>query len=131
MTTRRRQPPPTPPSLSPEKAHLVLSKQLELLRDLKALGHREGIPKEQEWANFTGNIVLKAFGSESPNINQFVGAGSAGEYFVIPFGASEDPSHTERNYQARLQLIFLDHPAAVRVPAVLVNVLAEFADDLQ
>jgi hypothetical protein len=103
LTPRRSQPPRTPPSLSPEKAHLVLSKQLELLRDLKALGHHEGIPKEQEWANFTGNIVLRAFGSDSPNINQFVGAGSAGEYFVIPFGASEDPNHTERNYQARLQ----------------------------
>ena len=70
---------------------------------MKAFGHREGMPKEQEWVNFTGNIVLKAFGSDSPNILQFAQAGSAGEYFIIPYGASEDPSHTERNYQARLQ----------------------------
>lgn len=76
---------------------------MELLRELKAIGHREGQPKEQEWVNFTGNIVLKSFGSDSPNINQFAQAGSAGKHYVIPFGASEDPHHTEYNYQSRIQ----------------------------
>lgn len=103
MTPRRSQPPPTPPSLSAEKAHSVLSKQLESLRELRAVGHREGQLKEQEWVNFTGNIILKAFGSNSPNTTQFAMAGTAGEYYVIPYGATEDPAYTERNYQARLQ----------------------------
>lgn len=76
---------------------------MESLLALKTIGHHEGLPKEREWVNFTGNIIVKAFGSDSPNIVQFAQAGSVGEYYVIPFGGSEDPAHTERNYQARLQ----------------------------
>jgi hypothetical protein len=80
----------------------VLLKQLESLRQLKALGYQQGQLKEQEWVNFTGNIILKAFGSDSPNVMQFASAGSAGEYYVRPFDASEDPWLTQSNFEARI-----------------------------
>jgi hypothetical protein len=82
MTPTRRTPPPTPPDLSPEKAYAVLSKQLEGLQGLKSLGYQEGQPKEKEWAQFTGNIIARAFASNSPNRSQFGHAGSAGDYFI-------------------------------------------------
>jgi hypothetical protein len=82
MTPTRRTPPPTPPDLSPEKAYAVLSKQLEGLQGLKSLGYQEGQPKEKKWAQFTGNIIARAFASNSPNRSQFGHAGSAGDYFI-------------------------------------------------
>jgi hypothetical protein len=101
----RRTPPPTPPALSPEKAYAVLSKQLEALQGLKSLGYQEGKPKEKEWAQFTGNIIARAFASDSPNRSQFGHAGSAGDYFITTdFGyRGEDHALNQRNYLARIE----------------------------
>lgn len=101
----RRTPPPTPPDLSTEKAFAVLSKQLEALQGLKNLGYQEGKPKETEWAQFTGNIIARAFASDSPNRSQFGHAGSAGDYFITgDFGyRGENHALNQRNYEARIQ----------------------------
>src|SRR6266436_3186041 len=101
----RRTPPPTPPDLSPEKAYAVLSRQLESLQALKHLEYQEGKPKEKEWAQLTGNIIARAFASDSHNRSHFAHAGSAGDYFITTdFGyAGEDHALNQRNYAARIQ----------------------------
>ncbi len=73
------------------------------MQELKKLGYAEGEPKEKEWSQFTGKIILRAFGSESPNVLHFNHAGSAGEYYVIPFGYDPDTALAQRNYLTRLQ----------------------------
>lgn len=94
-----------PPSLLPEKAFAALSKQLESLQALKSLGYQEGETKEKEWAQFTGNIIARAFASDSPNKSHFGHAGSVGDYFIrTDFGyAGEDHALNQRNYEARIQ----------------------------
>jgi hypothetical protein len=101
----RRTPPPTPPDLSPERAYAALSKQLESLQTLKNLGYQEGKPKEEEWVQLTGNIIIRAFGSDSTNRSHFAHARSAGDYFITPdFGyRREDHALNQRNYAARIQ----------------------------
>jgi hypothetical protein len=101
----RRTPPPTPPDLSPEKAYAALSKQLESLQALKSLGYQEGETKEKEWAQFTGNIIARAFASDSPNRSHFADARSTGDYFMTTdFGyPREDHALNHRNYAARIQ----------------------------
>jgi len=91
--------------LSPEKAYAVLSRQLESLQALKHLEYQEGKPKEKEWAQLTGNIIARAFASDSHNRSHFAHAGSAGDYFITTdFGyAGEDHALNQRNYAARIQ----------------------------
>ena len=101
----RRTPPPTPADLSPERAYAALSKQLESLQRLKDVHYKEGEPKEKEWAQLTGNIIARAFASDSPNRSHFGHARSAGDYFVTTdFGyAGEDHALNQRNYMARIR----------------------------
>jgi len=83
----------------------VLSKQLEALQGLKSQGYQEGQPKEQEWAQLTGNIINRAFASDSPNRSHFGHARSAGDYYITTdFGyRGEDHALNQRNYAARIQ----------------------------
>jgi hypothetical protein len=86
---RRAQPPPSPPDLSPERAYSALSTQLDSLQGLKKLRYSDGEAKEKEWAQLTGNLIIRAFGSENPNKGHFSLARSAGEYYIRPFGGEE------------------------------------------
>jgi len=72
---------------------------------LKSLRYQEGETKEKEWAQFTGNIIARAFASDSPNRSHFGHARSAGDYFIrTDFGyAGEDHALNQRNYEARIQ----------------------------
>lgn len=104
MAARSKQPQPTSPDLSPERAYSALSNQLESLRGLKGLRYTEGEPKEKEWTQLTGKLIIRAFGSDSPNKAHFMRAMSAGEYFIRPYGyEGEDHGLNQNNYQARTQ----------------------------
>ncbi len=99
-----RTPPPTPPDLSPEKAHAALSGQLEALQELKKLRYLEGKGKETEWAQLTGNIIIRAFNSDSLNPFHFSRARSAGQYSRRPWGATRgNYALNQSNYEARIQ----------------------------
>jgi hypothetical protein len=101
----RRIPPPAPPDLPPEKAFAVLSKQLESLQKLKGACHIEAEAKEKEWAQLTGNVINRAFSSNSPNRSHFSSARSAGDHRVsLNFGGPVvDNARDQRNYEARIQ----------------------------
>lgn len=123
--SRRMQPQPTPPDLSPEKAFAVLTTQLEALHELKKLRHSEVEGKEKEWTQFTGKIIARAFGSDSPNVDHFKRAMNAGEHFIVPVVVGPgyggiDPGLAQRNYEARTEAY----------EAVLNSCLAELRLDL-
>lgn len=104
MTPRISQPQRTPPDLSPERAYAALTTQLEVLRQLKGLRYTEGEPKEKEWTQLTGKLIIRAFGSDSPNKAHFSRAMSAGEYFIRPYdNEGEDHALNQRNYGERMQ----------------------------
>jgi hypothetical protein len=103
LTPRRTQPQSTPPDLPTDRAYSALSTQSESLRQLKGLQYEEGKPKEEEWAQLTGKLIARAFGSDSPNRNHFSRAMHAGEYYVRPFGAGEDHGLNQSNYETRVQ----------------------------
>jgi hypothetical protein len=81
----------------------VLSRQLELLQELKRLPFTAGQHKEKEWAQFTGNVIMRSFGSDNPNVGHFQSAKSAGEYFVAAFGYEDYSGLDQSNYEARIQ----------------------------
>jgi hypothetical protein len=101
MAARKMPPPSTPADLPAEKAFSVLSIQLKSLQELKALRQQEGEAKESEWTQLTAKLIMRAFGSDSPNKSNFSRALSAGEYQLSPYG----PNHAldQRNYEARIQ----------------------------
>ena len=103
VTPRRTQPQPTQPDLTPERAYSALSTQLESLQQLKGLQHSEGKSKESEWTQLTGKLIIRAFGSDSPNRSNFSHALSAGEYYIRPFDYGEDDGLNQSNYEARVQ----------------------------
>jgi hypothetical protein len=99
----RKTPLPTPPDLSPERAYSALSMQLESLQALKGLRYNEGEPKEREWSQLTGKLIIRAFGTDSSNRTHFSHALSAGEYYIRPFGGGEDHGLNQRNYETRIR----------------------------
>jgi len=103
MSPRRTQPPPTPPDLSPERAYSALANQLEALQALKSMNYQEGEPKETEWANLTEKLLIRAFGSDSANLQHFHRAESAGSYYIRPFGGGVDHHQNQNNYNERIQ----------------------------
>jgi hypothetical protein len=94
---------PTPPDLPPEKAFSVLSTQLQSLQELKGLRYDEAEAKEREWTQLTAKLIMRAFGSDSPNKSNFSQALHTGDYYVIPYGGQENPALNQRNYEARIQ----------------------------
>jgi hypothetical protein len=103
MTPKKSLPQPMPADLPPEKAFSVLSTQLNSLRELKGLRSSEGEVREREWTQLTAKLIMRAFGSDSPNKTNFSRALSAGEYYVIPYGGQENPALNQSNYEARIQ----------------------------
>lgn len=120
MPRRPSQPSGTPRDLSPEKAHAALSAQLDELQKLKGRNYQEAKPDEQQWEQFTGKLMIRAFGSDSANVSNFSSARSAGKHRIIPYGGSVDHGQNQRNYEARLQAY----------EATLKSSLSELAIDL-
>lgn len=100
---RRSSPQSTPPDLQPDKAFSVLSGQLQFLQELKGLRYSDGEAKEREWAQFTAKMIMRTFGSDSPNKTNFSRALSTGDYYMTPYGGAENHGLNQRNYDARIQ----------------------------
>jgi hypothetical protein len=103
MPRRPSQPSVTQPDLSPERAYAALSRQLDALQKLKKRDYREADAEETEWENFTEKLIIRAFGSDSANLNHFFHARSAGTHRIAPFGGGVPHAQNQRNFEARIQ----------------------------
>jgi hypothetical protein len=102
MAIKRRGAEETPPDLPPEKAHSALKTQLGKLQEFKGGDYRQCQPLEGEWYGLTEKLLMRAFGSNSPNFNRFRMASSAGET-RFQIGDQINHSLNQRNFEARLQ----------------------------
>jgi hypothetical protein len=102
---KRTQPQGTPPDFSPEKAYSVLSAQLGKLQAFKGQGYQEADAAEDEWYYLTEKLVIRVFGSGSPNHTNFRRGRSAGQYIRPAYGEhpGADQRLNERNLLERLQ----------------------------
>src|SRR5271155_3265218 len=103
LPPRRGQPAETPLDLPPEKAHSILGTQLTKLQELKGRNYQEAEALEDEWFNLTAKMVLRSFGSGSPNYSNFRSGRSAGEHSMIPYGAGVPHALYQSNFEARQQ----------------------------
>src|SRR5713226_1011304 len=103
MPPRRAQPAEKPPDLPTERAYAFLKGQLAKLQEFKGHNYREAEGGESEWVALTEKLVMRSFGSESPNYRKFRMASSAGQYFMTPFGEGEDHALNQSNFQARVE----------------------------
>jgi len=103
LTPKRTQPAETAPDLSTERAYSVLKGQLEKLQELKGRNYKEVGAAEDEWYNLTAKLVMRSFGSGSPNYKSFRMASSAGSYVMQGWGEGEDYARNQDNFQTRLQ----------------------------
>jgi hypothetical protein len=92
-----------PPDLPPEKAYSVLKAQLDKLQEFQGKDYREAEAEEKEWYALTAKLVMRSFGSDSPNYSNFRMASSAGEYYMVPGGYGADHGLNQRNFGARTQ----------------------------
>src|SRR5258708_2361227 len=92
----------TPPDLPPEKAHKLLKSQLSKLQDFKGRSYQEAEALESEWYQLTAKLVMRSFGSGSPNYSNFRRASSAGQY-VMQIGEYVDHRRNQSNFEARTQ----------------------------
>jgi hypothetical protein len=96
----------TAPDFPPEKAYLLLSAQLEKLEAFKGQSYQQATGAEDEWYHLTEKVVMRSFGSASPNYRNFRNAHSAGERRVrVSFShrAGINLGLHQRNFQARMQ----------------------------
>jgi len=89
--------------LAPEKAYSVLKAQLAKLQELKGRNYQEAEAAEDEWYNLTAKLVLRSFGSGSTNFSNFRNGRSAGEHYLLPYGAGVPHALNQRNFEARQQ----------------------------
>ena len=89
--------------MPPEKAFSVLKTQLAKLQELKGRNYQEAEAAEDEWYNLTAKLVLRSFGSGSPNYINFRNGRSAGEHYMIPYDAGVPHALNQRNFEARQQ----------------------------
>jgi hypothetical protein len=99
---RRTQPPETPPDLPPQKAYEVLKAQLAKLQELKGRDYRTVGGDESEWFQLTAKLVMRSFGSGSPNYTAFRRASSAGSYSMV-IGNYVDHGQNQSNFEIRVQ----------------------------
>jgi hypothetical protein len=102
MAQRKSQPLTIPPSLEPERASAAIRKQLDALQGLEGRNYAEAEADEQEWMQLTQSIIERAFGNPSTNRDNFFGARSAGERFMVPWGAGIPHAANQRNFEARI-----------------------------
>ncbi len=91
----------TPPDLPPEKAHALLNGQLENLKAFKGRNYAEAKADEDEWSQLTEKFVIRSFGSDGPNHNNFFRARNAGEHRVLMFDEDVPHDSYQRNFEAR------------------------------
>jgi hypothetical protein len=103
MAARRSQPTIIGPTLAPERAHAAVKKQLESLNALRGENYIEAEHEEQEWMQLTQNIIERSFGNPSTNLNHFFVARSAGEHFVVPYGAGIPHGANQHNFEERIK----------------------------
>jgi hypothetical protein len=103
LPQRRIQSTETPADLPPEKAYTVLRAQLAKLQELKDRNYQEANAAENEWFNLTAKLVLRSFGSGSPNYSAFRAGRSAGEHQMARYGSGTPHAQNQRNFGARLQ----------------------------
>jgi hypothetical protein len=82
VTPRRPTPPQVKATLPPERALLLLKKQLEVLQGLKNKHHQAGAQEILEWRHFTQSIVERTFGNPSSNLTKFEEACEAGQFWA-------------------------------------------------
>jgi hypothetical protein len=102
VATRRKAPEATPPDFPPEKAYSVLKGQLQKLEAFKGQRYDQADAAEDEFYAFTSKLVMRSFGSDSPNYRTFCNGRSAGQYVMQPFGGV-DHGRNQRNFLSRLQ----------------------------
>jgi hypothetical protein len=119
--------PETQPDLTPERAHAALSAQSKALDKLKGRGYSEAHADESEWCSFTQKMIIRSFGSDSVNVQNFVSCGYAtsreqNRAQIPSFGdrIDDQPIRLQRNFEARLRCY----------EGVLRNCLAELQMDL-
>jgi len=103
LPTRRSQPAEVPPDLTPERAYSALSTQLKKMQDLKGRNYEEAHGAEEEWFQLTAKLIMRSFGGSSPNYSNFRSARSAGEHFMVPYGAGIAHAQNQKNFEARLR----------------------------
>jgi predicted nucleotide-binding protein len=69
-----------PPSLSPERAVELLTRQIEQIDKLLQL--RTDDPEVAKWENFTEQIIIKAFGEPHDNLSAFISAKYVGDLWA-------------------------------------------------
>lgn len=100
-------PPPTPPSISPDKG-------IELIRRLREKGtsllSNRPIKSEdyEAWENTAREFLTKAFGSDSANIGSVI---DIGRYGIVPMGAPAEYWENERAENLQKKLVMLDRLA--------------------
>ena len=97
---RKQHPTVTPPNLPPEKAYALLNVQLEKLKALKGRNYLEAKADEDEWSQLTEKLMIRSFGSDSPNHSHFRDAMFAGEHYV-EFRGPVPHDRYQRNFEAR------------------------------
>ena len=93
---RKQQPPQTAPDLPPEKAYTALNRQLEKLKQFNGRRYEQMKAEETEWQQFTEKLVIRSFGSDSPNHTNFRNALFAGEHYIQMWGERESDSTAEK-----------------------------------
>lgn len=103
MAARRSQPTVIAPTLAPERAYIAVKKQLESLNSLRGKTYIEAEHAELEWMQLTENVIERSFGNPSTNLNHFFRARSAGEHFVVPYGAGIPHGANQHNFEERIK----------------------------
>jgi hypothetical protein len=105
MPPKRPQAQQIPPDLSFEKAFAHLSQQIEKLQTFRNKNYQDAQAEEEEWFQLTHKLIQRAFGSGSPNAQNFGRATSAGEHRMVVDGwgghAGIDHAQNQRNFVAR------------------------------
>jgi hypothetical protein len=120
LPPRKSQSQEIPPDFSPEKAHSVLSAQLEKLMLLKGRRYQESQAEEKTWYELTEKMIARSFGSDSQNKKNFQWCWMAVKQQAPMYRESREPSREQGNFEARLQ----------RYEGVLRNCLEELALDM-
>ena len=119
--------PETKPDLPPDRAYAALSAQAKALEKLKARLYSEARADESEWCSFTQKMIIRSFGSDSRNNQDFHFCGyetsrepSRAQIPSFADRLDDEPIRLQRNFEARLRCY----------EGVLRNCLAELQMDL-
>src|SRR5487761_871950 len=96
---RSRKPEPKQADWPPDKTLRLLRQQLDELQKFEGHDHKQVEHEEDEWEQFTRNVIIHGFGEESQNLTNFYFARSAGEYNLM--GISDQQA--QRNFQLRIE----------------------------